>query len=89
MKHYYDKDNKELNRYVIIVPIDGELWYFKRYAKTEKEAKTDFIPFLHNTYKLFVKPEDVTVTEDQSFPMEYNGQYEQTNLYHNRLNGKW
>ena len=34
MKHYYDKDNKELNRYVITVSIDGQLWYFKRYAKT-------------------------------------------------------
>ena len=75
MKHYYDKDNKELNRYVITVHIDGELWYFKRYAKTETEAKADFLSFLNNTYKVFFKPEDVTVTEDQSFPMEYNGQY--------------
>ena len=75
MKHYYDKDNKELNRYVIIVPIDGELWYFKRYAKTETEAKSDFLSFLNNTYKVFVKPEEVTVAEDPSFPMEYNGQY--------------
>ena len=73
MKHYYDKNNKELNRYVITVPIDGELLYFKRYAKTETEAKSDFLSFLNNTYKVFVKPEDVTVTEDQSFPMEYNG----------------
>lgn len=73
MKHYYDKDNKELNRYVIIVPIDVELWYFKRYAKTENEAKADFLSFLNNTYKVFVKPEDVTVTEDTSFPIAYNG----------------
>ncbi len=73
MKHYYDKNNKELNRYVITVHIDGELWYFKRYAKTETEAKADFLSFLNNTYKVFFKPEDVTVTEDPSFPMEYNG----------------
>ena len=75
MKHYYDKDNKELNRYVITVHIDGELWYFKRYAKTETEAKSDFLSFLNNTYKVFVKPEEVTVAEDPSFPMAYNGQY--------------
>lgn len=72
MKHYYDKDNKELNRYVIIVTIDGQLLYFKRYAKTETEAKANFISFLQNTYKVFVKPEDVNITEDQSFPMAYN-----------------
>ena len=72
MKHYYDKDNKELNRYVITVPIDGELLYFKRYAKTETEAKANFISFLQNTYKVFVKPEDVNITEDPSFPMAYN-----------------
>ena len=72
MKHYYDEDNKELNRYVIIVTIDGELWYFKRYAKTETEAKANFISFLQNTYKVFVKPEDVNITEDPSFPMAYN-----------------
>ena len=73
MKHYYDKDNKELNRYVIIVTIDGQLLYFKRYAKTETEAKANFISFLQNTYKVFVKPEDVNITEDPSFPMAYNG----------------
>ena len=72
MKHYYDKNNKELNRYVITVPVDGEMWYFKRYAKTEKEAKADFIPFLYVAYKVFVKPDDVTVNEDPSFPMAYN-----------------
>lgn len=72
MKHYYDKDNKELNRYVIIVTIDGQLLYFKRYAKTETEAKANFISFLQNTYKVFVKPEDVNITEDTSFPMAYN-----------------
>lgn len=72
MKHYYDKDNKELNRYVIIVTIDGQLLYFKRYAKTETEAKANFISFLQNTYKVFVKPEDVNITEDPSFPMAYN-----------------
>mgnify|MGYP001771268170 CR=1 FL=1 len=72
MKHYYDKDNKELNRYVIIVTIDGQLLYFKRYAKTVTEAKANFISFLQNTYKVFVKPEDVNITEDPSFPMAYN-----------------
>ena len=72
MKHYYDKDNKELNRYVIIVTIDGQLLDFKRYAKTVTEAKANFISFLQNTYKVFVKPEDVNITEDPSFPMAYN-----------------
>lgn len=73
MKHYYDKNNKELNRYIITVPVDGELWYFKRYAKTETEAKADFISFLYSAYKVFVKSDDVNVAEDQSFPMAYNG----------------
>lgn len=72
MKHYYDKDNKDLNRYVITVPVVGEMWYFKRCAKTENEAKEDFIKFLQMAYKLFVKPEEVTVTEDPSFPTAYN-----------------
>ncbi len=72
MKHYYDKNNKELNRYIITVPINGELKYFKRYAKTEKEVKTDFLSFIEDAYKVHLKPEDVNVTEDPSFPTAYN-----------------
>ena len=66
MEHYYDKNNKELNRYIISVPLDGELRYFKRYAKTEKEVKEEFLSFFmsacffrflcpHIKYKLNLK----------------------------------
>lgn len=72
MEHYYDKNNKELNRYIISVPLDGELRYFKRYAKTEKEVKEEFLSFFMSAYKVQVKPEDVNVTEDQSYPTAYN-----------------
>lgn len=74
MKHYYDTKNKELNRYVITVPMNGEILMFKRYAKTEKEAKEDFLPWMYLMYMPvpIVPPEKVEVKEDPSFPVAYN-----------------